>query len=168
MTPTDDDLLAHRIIVVRGAIDDRLATESIAKLLFLEHEARTPLWLHLDSLGGGISNALAIRDSMDALDVPVYTHVRGRADGVAVVILAHGARGHRTASPNARISLTPITSERSPIDADELARTEVILTEMLAADTGQTTQTIATDLRAARRFDASDARAYGLIDRIVD
>jgi ATP-dependent Clp protease, protease subunit len=163
----DDAWLAQRIVVLRGAIDDQHANESIAKLLFLEHEARLPIRLHLDSLGGGVANSLAIRDTIDDLTVPVYTHVRGRADGVAVVLLAHGARGHRTASPNARMSLTPITSERSPIDADELTRTTAILVEMLAADTGQLAETIAADMRAGRRFDAVQARDYGLVDQIV-
>jgi len=83
------------------------------------------------------------------------------------MLLAHGARGQRTASPNARMSLTPVSSERWPIDADELVRTEAILAEMLAADTGQPAATITADLRTARRFDGGEARTYGLIDRIA-
>lgn len=138
-------------------IDDQAATEAIAKLLFLQSEdARAPIRLHIDSLGGHVAAGLAIRDTLDDLAVPVYTHALANAGGVAVILLVHGARGHRTATRRSWISLVPSTG------------VEAIVTELLAKDTGQGLQQIAEDLRASRRFDAEQARSYGLVDRIEE
>lgn len=162
------DLLAQRIVVLRGEIDDHAATDVIAKLLFLQHEdAAAPIRLHIDSPGGAVASSLAIRDTMDDIKVPVYTHGLANVQGVAAVLLAHGARGHRTAIPQGHISFTPITTaEGVRAVQSEIGRTEAIVTEMLAKDTGQSAQQIDGDQRVSRRFDAEQARSYGLIDRI--
>jgi ATP-dependent Clp protease protease subunit len=162
--------LTRRIIVLRGAIDDRAANEVIAKLLFLQHQhAASPIRLHIDSPGGVVAFCLAIRDTIDSLGVPVYTHGLTNVQGIAAALLAHGARGHRTAIRTGRVSFTPLTQANdSPADQGNIERTKTIVTQMLASDTGQTRQQIELDQQAARHFDAEQARAYGLIDRIED
>jgi ATP-dependent Clp protease, protease subunit len=137
------DLLGKRIIVLRGAIDDDAANVVIAKLLFLQSQnAIAPIRLHIDSPGGAVASALAIRDMIDDLEPPVYT--------------------------NGRVSFTPITSASgAPAAQGELTRTEAILTQMLAQDTGQSIEQIESDQRASRRFDAEQARSYGLVDDIA-
>ena len=161
------DLLAQRVVVLRGEIDERAATELIAKLLFLRgQDAVVPVRLQIDSPGGEVIAGLAIRDTMDDIKLPVYTHCLSSAQGIAAVLLAHGARGHRTATSMAQISFTPIASAGVSSAQDERARAKAIIVEMLAKDTGQNAQQLADDLQASRRFDGEQARSYGLIDRI--
>jgi ATP-dependent Clp protease protease subunit len=164
------ELLAKRIVTLRGAIDDRAATALIAKLLFLQSEdAVGPIRLLIDSPGGLVAPGLAIRDTMDDITVPVHTHALTNVGGVAAVLLAHGARGHRTAIPRTQISVTPFTAaEGASAVQSEIERTEAIVTEMLAKDTRQSTRQIDADRRASRRFDAEQARSYGLIDRVEE
>ena len=163
------DLLGKRIIVLRGAIDDDVANVVIAKLLFLQSQgSAAPVQLHMSSPGGAVAAALAIRDTIDDLEVPVYTHGLGHVQGVAALVLAHGARRHRTMARHARVTFIPITSAGGvPAAPSELARTETIVTQMIAADTQQSIEQVESDLRASRSFDAEQARAYGLIDNIV-
>jgi ATP-dependent protease ClpP protease subunit len=78
------------------------------------------------------------------------------------LLLAHGARGHRTLTTHAHVSFTPITSAQG----DDTRRTELLIVEMLANDTGQGKQQIETDLQASRSFEAEHARTYGLVDRV--
>lgn len=162
------ELLPGRLVILRGPIDDRAANEVIAMFLFLQDQGVAPIRLHLDSPGGSVASALAIRDVIDDLGIPVHTHALGEAHGVAALLLAHGARGHRTAHPQALVAFTPIAvADGNRAVQSELDRTTAILTAMLASDTGQTAPRIDIDLRAARRFTAEEARAYGLIDQVA-
>jgi ATP-dependent Clp protease protease subunit len=157
------DLLARRIVALRGTLDDSAATELIAKLLYLQSkDAVTPITIYLDSPGGDVVSALAIRDTLDELKPPVYTHGLANVQGAAAFLLAHGARGHRSVMAHGRVSFTPISSAQG-----EAPRIESVIVEMLAHDTGQATQQIETDLRASRNFEAEQARAYGLVDRVA-
>jgi ATP-dependent protease ClpP protease subunit len=54
-----------------------------------------------------------------------------------------------------------------PNFAEEVARTEALIVNMLAADTGCDRAQLLADLRAGRAFSALSAQAYGLIDRVA-
>lgn len=160
---SENDLLARRIVVLRGALDDAAANVLIAKLLYLQSiDAVTPITIYIDSPGGMVASALAIRDTIDELKPPVYTRGLAKVQGIAVLLLAHGARGHRTVTTHGHLSFTPITSAQG----DDTRRTELLIVEMLANDTGQGKQQIETDLQASRSFEAEQARTYGLVDRV--
>jgi ATP-dependent Clp protease protease subunit len=160
--PENSDLLARRIVILRGTLDDAAANELIAKLLYLQSvDAVAPIRIYLDSPGGDVVSALAIRDTIDDLKPPVYTHGLANVQGAAALLLAHGARGRRSVMAHGHVSFTPISSAQG--DARGI---ETVIVELLASDTGQRTQQIETDLRASRRFEAEQARAYGLVDRV--
>lgn len=161
-----DKLLAQRIILLHGTIDDAVANEVIAKLLYLRSEnAAAPIRLYLDSRGGQVAAALAIRDTMD--EVPVSTHCVASAEGVAAMLLAHGLRGQRTAASHARLAFTRSTSADGHATEREIARVDALVAGMLAEDTGQTVETVTADCHTLRHFTATEARAYGLVDRVL-
>jgi len=166
MNPTNQ-LLARRIVVLRGGIDDDVANAAIAQLLFLASEGTGPVSLWIDSPGGRVAASLAIRDVFDGLAAPVHTHCTGSAGGVAVAILAHGAE--RTIARHAGVSFDPITGDGGDIvaAAAELARVQAIIDTMLADDTGRPLDEIVRDRAERRRFGAAEAVAYGLVDRVL-
>lgn len=156
------DLLARRIVVLRGTLDDAAANELIAKMLYLQNvDAAAPITIYLDSPGGNVLSALAVRDAIDDLKPPVHTHGLANVQGAAALLLAHGARGHRSVMAHGQVSFTPIVSVHG-----DARRTELLIVEMLANDTGQGKQQIETDLQASRSFEAEQARTYGLVDRV--
>lgn len=163
---TDDDLLEQRIVVLRGAIDDDTANVVIAKLLFLaDGDARAPICLRIiDSPGGHVSSMLAILDTMSDLGPAVHTEARGRIDGCAVNVLAHGAARHRVVDRNARLKLYPLSGAGDP---HEMAKIEHAVVETLARDIGNSAERVLADLRHGTAFDAPAAQAYGLVDRIA-
>ena len=163
------ELLRDRIVVLDGVISDDTANIVIAQLLFLEAEQPgSPLHIYLRSPGGHVSPTLAIRDTMDALSCPVHVLTTGDVAGVALLILAHGARGHRTAIPFTALALSAIRSTDPSLSTAELERTESIVGDMLAADTGQRRETVLADMRADRAFTVDEAVAYGLVDGRAD
>jgi ATP-dependent Clp protease protease subunit len=102
--PTDDELLKRRAIRLAGPVEDAVAVEAIARLLFLQHQDRAaPVYLLVDSPGGSVVAAMSILDTMEHLAPPVHTCCTGQAGGTALMVVAHGARGHRTASAGARL-----------------------------------------------------------------
>lgn len=162
-------LLLERVVLLDAPITDDLANIAIAKLLFLDSEnPTTPAHLLLDTPGGQVSAALAIRDTIDEVSCPVHVHALRQVAGVAVLLLAHGVRGARVASPNTVVQLTAISSSDGAASSSELERTEAIVAEMLASDTGQAFEKILKDMRGLRSFVVDEAREYGFVDRIAE
>jgi ATP-dependent protease ClpP protease subunit len=89
------------------------------------------------------------------------------------VILAAGQKGYRFVYPTAVISLLPLTlgSPQSEIDRDdaecELQKWEAAFAKLLAEYTGKTAEETLLACRSSRSFDARQAIAFGLFDRLV-
>jgi ATP-dependent Clp protease protease subunit len=164
----DDALLAQRVVVLRGEIDDDLANEIVAKLLFVQAEnTKRPMELWINSPGGRVTAGLAIMDTMEFVTNDVHTRCNGIAHGLAAILLACGERGHREIIRDAKLGLTPIVSIGSAHDAD-VKRLSTILVERLAKATGQDATAVAVDMESSRSFTPDEAVAYGLADRVVD
>lgn len=160
-------LLKERIIFLGTQIDDDVANVVVAALLFLEDEdPKAPITLYVNSPGGFVTASLAILDTMDHVKPPVHTVVMGQASGTALMIAAHGERGHRSTLPAGRYRLSRTTASLPDTDVADLARTNATIVAFLAADTGQPEATIARDAERERAFTAEEARAYGLVDDI--
>ena len=54
------------------------------------------------------------------------------------------------------------------IQADDLRHTRDTVLALIAADTGQSVETVERDSRRDRWFDAEQARDYGFVDHVVD
>jgi ATP-dependent Clp protease protease subunit len=93
---------------------------------------------------------------------------------MAAVLLAGGAHGKRTALPNARILIhQPMGGTRGQatdikIQAEEILRMREELNKILARHTGQTLERIALDTERDYFMSAEQAKAYGIIDQVVD
>lgn len=169
----DERLLADRIILVGTAIDDEVANQTIAKLLYLEDQAPgSPIHLYINSPGGAVMAGLAVLDTMDRVKAPVKTVCLGRADAMAAQLVAHGAHGHRSAVPSATFSISSPWGGQANnlIDAKvqrkETGHLQAVLISMLAKDTGQRSDQVSRNMREGTTFSSSDAKVYGLIDEI--
>ena len=61
--------------------------------------------MYINSPGGSVYAGLAIYDTMQYLSAPVNTMCMGLAASMGAVLLAAGAKGKRSALPNARIMI---------------------------------------------------------------
>jgi ATP-dependent Clp protease protease subunit len=104
--PLHVQLEKHRTILLRGVIDNQAATAAIAKLLWLDHlNDEAPGWLYVDSPGGLVAESLAIIDTIDRVRLPIHTHCLAQAQGTALLLVAHGARGYRSSTGHARLAI---------------------------------------------------------------
>lgn len=163
------ELLRTRVIPLDGEITDETATHAIAKVLFLRSSDPTrPIVLRIDSHGGLFTAGVAIVDVIAETRDLVRTACHSEASGIAALILASGARGKRTVSGGAHVSIGPLEPRRgiTPVVAEEISRIEAFLIAKLASCTGQPTATVTLDVRNGRSFDAQEAVTYGLADAL--
>src|SRR5262245_62273884 len=99
-------LLKDRIIFIGTPIDDNVANLVIAQMIFLEGEdPDRDINLYIHSPGGMVTAGLAIYDTMQFVKPDIATLCMGQAASMASVLLAAGAKGKRSALPNARIMI---------------------------------------------------------------
>ena len=89
------------------------------------------------------------------------------------MLLAAGSVGQRSLLPHARVVLhQPSTGGRGTISdlalqTQEVLRVRSAMNDVLGRHTGQSVETLLVDTERDRVFDADQALAYGLADRIV-
>jgi ATP-dependent Clp protease protease subunit len=92
---------------------------------------------------------------------------------MATVLLAGGAKGKRSALPNATVHMHPAGggsrgyAQDVEIQARELLRLNRKMHRILAHHTGQTVERIASDFERDRFLTATGAVEYGLVDEVL-
>lgn len=167
-------LLKERIIFLGSAINDSVANNVIAQMLFLENEnPKKDITLYIHSPGGHVTAGLAIYDTMQYLQSDVSTVCIGMAASMGAVLLAGGAKGKRFILPNAEVMihqpLGGIEGQASDIriHAEHINKTKDRLNKILAKHTGQKIEIIEKDTDRDNFLSAEDAVKYGLVDKIV-
>jgi len=170
-------LLKERIVFLSSEIDGALAEKVMTQLLYLDAIAPgKDIYLYLNSPGGEIPAGMAIYDTLRSLRSDVVTVSIGSSMSMASLLLAAGTKGKRLALPNTRIMihqpLLPrvyITGQASEvaIEAKELLYLKRKLGQLMADLTGQPLSRIEADSDRDFYLSAQEAKAYGLVDRVV-
>ena len=167
-------LLKDRIVFIGTPIDDTIASLVIAQLLFLESEdPDKDINVYINSPGGSVTAGLAIYDTMQYIRPDIATTCVGMAASMAAVLLAGGARGKRTALPNARIMIhqpwggVQGTASDISIQAEEILKTKKRINEILSTHTGRTFDQIQKDTDRDYYLASEEAKSYGLIDVVL-
>lgn len=167
-------LLKDRIVFLGSAIDDGIANNVIAQLLFLESEnPEKDITLYIHSPGGHVTAGLAIYDTMQLIRCDVSTVCVGIAASMGAVLLAGGAKDKRFALPNAEVMIhQPLggmegQASEIKIHADHMLATKERLNKILSKHTGQDIKTIEKDTDRDNFMTADQAVKYGLVDRVV-
>ena len=168
-------LLKERIIFLADEVNDQTASLVVSQLLFLESEdPNKDIQLYINSPGGSVTAGMAIYDTMNYIKCDVSTICIGMAASMGAFLLSSGAKGKRLALPNAEVMIHQPSggakgqATEIQIVAENILKTKKKLNEILAANTGQTVEKIAEDTERDNFMSAEEAKAYGLIDEIVE
>ena len=168
-------LLKDRIIFLGEEVNDTTASLIIAQLLFLESEdPGKDIQLYINSPGCSVSAGWGIYDTMHYIKCDVSTICVGMAASMGAFLLAGGAKGKRFALPNAEIMIHQPSggakgqATEIEIVANMILKTKKKLNETLAANTGQPYEVVARDTERDYYMSAEEAKAYGLIDSIIE
>ena len=166
----------ERILFLGSEVNDSIANSLVAQMLYLDSDDNSkPIYLYINSPGGSVTAGLAIFDTIQYVKSEVITICVGLAASMGAFLLAAGTKGKRLALPHARIMIhQPLggTSQRQAsdieIEAREILRIKDMLNQSLADMSGQTLEKIAKDTDRDYFLSAAEAKAYGLIDRVID
>jgi ATP-dependent Clp protease protease subunit len=179
----------ERILFLNQPLSDSLANSLISAMLYLESQDQTkPIYLYINSLGDpvmagmasvaagmmSVMAGLAIYDTMQHIKSEVMTICLGQAVGMAALLLSSGAKGKRASLPHAEIALhrpqsgTQGQATDIQISAAEVLQKQAAVLEIFAKNTGQPIDKIAQDSNRMFYMSAQQAKAYGLIDRVLE
>ncbi|MBC9825732.1 MAG: ATP-dependent Clp endopeptidase proteolytic subunit ClpP [Carnobacterium sp.] len=168
-------LLKDRIIMLSGPVDDDLANAVIAQLLFLDaQDSEKDIYIYINSPGGSVTAGLAIFDTMNFIKADVQTIAMGMAASMGSFLLTAGTKGKRYALPNAEIMIhQPSGGSQGQATEIEIAARHILktrerLNKILSDRTGQPIEVIQRDTDRDNYMSAEDAKAYGLIDEIME
>ena len=167
-------LLKDRIIFLGEDVNDVTASLIVAQLLFLEAEdPNKDIQFYINSPGGSVTAGMAIYDTMQYVKCDVATNCIGMAASMGAFLLSGGAKGKRSALPNAEIMIHQPSggaqgqATEINIAAEHILKTRTRLNKILAKNTGQTLEVIARDTERDNYMSAEEAKAYGLIDTVI-
>jgi ATP-dependent Clp protease, protease subunit len=160
-------LLAKRIVLASGFLDDDAAARLSAQLLTLDAEQKEPIRLELQNLQAELPAVLTVMGILDVLRVPVHACVSGEITGAALGVLVSCPR--RSGYPNASFVLAEpklhFGGTVTALSAREQQMTRMLdtLYFRLAEVTGREVDQIREDARRGRTLTTAQAIGYGLI-----
>jgi ATP-dependent Clp protease protease subunit len=168
-------LLRERIVFLVGPVNDQTANLVVAQMLFLESEnPDKDIFLYINSPGGSVSAGMSVYDTMQFIKPDVSTMCMGLAASMGSFLLMAGAQGKRLSLPNSRIMIHQPSGGAQgqatdiEIHAREILKTREQLNKIYAERTGQTLEKIQADMERDFFLDPLEAKAYGLIDQVID
>ena len=168
-------LLKERIIFLTGQINDNVASLVTAQLLFLEAEdPKKEIYIYINSPGGLVTAGLGIYDTMQYVKPDISTLCIGQAASMGSFLLAAGTKGKRFSLPNSRIMVhQPSAGFQGQATDIEIHAKEVLslkgrLNEIYSKHTGKTVDEVKSALERDNFMTADVAKAFGLIDDVVE
>jgi ATP-dependent Clp protease protease subunit len=168
-------LLKERIIFLAGAVDDQSATLVVAQLLFLEADnPKREISFYINSPGGVVTSGLSIYDTMQFIRCPVSTLCVGQAASMGSLLLCAGEPGMRFSLPNSRVMVHQpsggFQGQASDIlrHAEDIMKIKRRLNDIYVKHTGQDYDTIERTLDRDHFMSADEAKAFGLVDQVLD
>lgn len=168
-------LLNDRIIFLGEEVTDVSANLVVAQLLFLESEdPNKDIQLYINSPGGSVTAGMAIYDTMKYIKCDVATTCIGMAASMGAFLLAGGTKGKRFALPNAEVMIhQPLGGAQGQateiqIAAEHILKTKKKLNSILAENCGKPLDVVMADTERDNWMSAEEAKAYGLIDHVIE
>ncbi len=168
-------LLKDRIIFLGSPINDVVANSIIAQMLFLaSQDPKKGIQFYINSPGGSVTAGLAVYDTMQYIKCPVSTVCIGMAASFGAVLLAAGEKGKRFALPNSQIMLhQPMGGAQGQASEIEITAKQIVkikerLNMILSKHTKQPYEKMERDTDRDFYLDAKEAKAYGIVDEVIE
>lgn len=163
----------HNTINIFGPIDERMAELVIAQLQYLDSKGADEITIQLNSPGGSVSAGMAIYDTMNFVKARIVTVALGTVASMAAFLLSAGSKGYRRATANSEILIhQPLGGAQGQasdiiIAANHIKHTKDLLNRILSENTGKPIEIIEQDTDRDKILTAEQAKAYGLVDEVI-
>lgn len=166
-------LLKDRVVMLTTEVEDNMASNIVAQLLFLDSIGDEPINMYINSPGGVVTAGMAIYDTMQYIRSPVSTICMGQACSMGALLLCAGEPGMRFALPNARIMIhQPLGGSQGQVTdiliaAAESKRIKEMTAAIISKHSNKPIELIHEDTERDNFMSAQEAADYGLIDEII-
>ena len=173
-TTLRDELFLTREVQCFGEISEESVGSLILQLQYLSRQSAEEITLYINSPGGLVADGLALYDVMKGIANPIRTVCVGTAASMGALLFLSG--NQRDILPHSRVMLhDPLISGGvggSALKVDRLSRnlmkTREITAAIIAQHTGKRLEEIYEVTANDTYFDAKEAVAFGLADRIIE
>jgi len=172
-SPVQQALFKARTVLIFGEIDMKLAERVTAQLLAHAAEGDGDIRVVINSPGGHVESGDTIHDVIRFVRPSIKMIGTGWVASAGAHIYLGAARENRFALPNTRFLLhQPLGGVAGPvsdisIEAEEIMKMRERLNRTIAQETGQTYERVVADTDRNYWLSAEQAKAYGLVSRIV-
>jgi ATP-dependent Clp protease protease subunit len=169
-----ENLLDARTVLIFGEVNTALAERVSAQLLSLNAENSKPIRVVLHSQGGHVEAGYTIFDVIRSVDAEVKMIGTGWVVSAGALIYVAAPRERRVCLPNTRFMLhQPLGGVGGPASDVEIEAAQILglrhrLNELFAHETGQDYEKIERETERNLWLSASEARAYGLVSRVIE
>jgi ATP-dependent Clp protease protease subunit len=163
-------MLAQRVVLLHGTLDEQSVMRVSAELMTLDAEGDAPVTLRVDCGEAALAPSLTLMDVIELLGVPVRALCLGQVGSGAIGVVAVCA--HRAAMPSTRFSLSEPTTQlqahvRNVAQWAELRAAErQRFCARLGAAIGQEPSTVEADVEHGPFLGAEEAVDYGILDEV--
>lgn len=168
-------LLKDRIIFIGEPISDPLANYVIAQMLYLQmQDPAKDINIYINSPGGSVTAGLAIYDTMQFLTCDVNTFCIGMAASMGAVLLCAGSPGKRFCLPNAHVMIHQVSGGAQGTASDVERTVEFMyalkrrLNAIIGHHCGKSSEQVEKDADRDNYMPAEEAKAYGLVDKVLE
>ena len=169
----NDRLLKNRIVLISGEINKDRADEFARQMLVLDAESSDPIYVYINSPGGDVDSGFAIYDMIRFVKSPVTLVGMGLVASAAALIFLSVPLERRVAFPNSTYLIhQPLSQLKGvaidvAIYADKIEALRHKLDDVIAVATGKSREEVEKDTERDYWMSAEEAKAYGLLSRIV-
>ena len=163
-----------RFVLIFGEVVDSLAHATCRRLLALSEESDAPITVLISSPGGHVESGDAIHDMIRFIRAPVTTVGTGWVASAGAHIFLSPPRERRVCLPNTRFMIHQPAGGAGgqasdiAIQAREIIRTRERIARVISKQTGQSLETVLTDIERDFWMSADEAVKYGIVSRIID
>lgn len=172
-TRTEETLFERRTVLLFGEITMAVAARVSSELLALATLGADPIRLVIHSPGGHVEAADTMFDVIRFIEPDVHVLGTGWVASAGALVYVAAERERRYCLPNTRFMLhQPRGGMQGPasdieIEARQITRMHRRLNEIFSRATGRTEEEVARDTDRNLWMTAEEAKAYGLVHRIV-
>ena len=169
-----ENLLDARTVLIFGEVNTALAERVSAQLLSLNAENSRPIRVVLHSQGGHVEAGYTIFDVIRSVDAEVKMIGTGWVVSAGALIFVAAPPERRVCLPNTRFMLhQPLGGVGGPASDVEIEAAQITglrhrLNELFSRETGQSYEKIQRETERNLWLSASEARAYGLVSRVIE
>ena len=170
---TEANLFKSRSIVIYGGINQELAQKVCSQLVALAAASDDDIRIYVNSPGGHVESGDSVHDMIKFIKPKVWMIGTGWVASAGALIYVAVPKERRICLPNTRFLLhQPSGGTRGMASDIEIQAREIIkmnerLNRIFAEATGQPVDKIAKDTDRDYWLSAEEAKAYGLVSRIV-